>query len=409
VRRHLHIDPFSGLAGDMFVAALVHLGAPAGAMTEALNSIRFPGVDSVELRFHDVESHGVRGLRLEISITPRRQTAHRHYAEIRDAIASAALEGNVRRRALEALETVGRAEAAAHGVALEEVHFHELGGFDSVVDFVGAALGIEALGVESVTSNPLPLGRGEIRSAHGTLPSPAPATLEILKGLPTVGLDIALELVTPTGAALAKTFVGSFGPPPPMVLEAVGAGFGSSSIPGRPNCVRLFAGDDSGGGLRREPMLLLETNLDDLPAEVLGTLIATCIGAGAIDAWLTPTVMKKGRPAHVLSALCREEVSGALEEAFFRHSSTLGVRRTRIDRDALERRWEKVVTPWGPVRLKLGVLNGAVVNRAPEFEDCAALAERAGVPVKEVYGAALAGWQAGADRARPLSGSLGKK
>jgi uncharacterized protein (DUF111 family) len=381
VRRHLHIDPFSGLAGDMFVAALVHLGAPAGAMTEALNSIRFPGVDSVELRFHDVESHGVRGLRLEISITPRRQTAHRHYAEIRDAIASAALEGNVRRRALEALETVGRAEAAAHGVALEEVHFHELGGFDSVVDFVGAALGIEALGVESVTSNPLPLGRGEIRSAHGT----------------------------PTGAALAKTFVGSFGPPPPMVLEAVGAGFGSSSIPGRPNCVRLFAGDDSGGGLRREPMLLLETNLDDLPAEVLGTLIATCIGAGAIDAWLTPTVMKKGRPAHVLSALCREEVSGALEEAFFRHSSTLGVRRTRIDRDALERRWEKVVTPWGPVRLKLGVLNGAVVNRAPEFEDCAALAERAGVPVKEVYGAALAGWQAGADRARPLSGSLGKK
>ena len=398
--RHLHIDPFSGLAGDMFLAALVHLGAPAGTLTEALNSIRFPGVDSVELRFRDVESHGVRGLRLEISVTPPRQAAHRHYADLRDAIASAALGERVQRRALDALETVGRAEASAHGVELERVHFHELGGFDSVVDFVGASLGLESLGVESVTSNPLPLGRGEIRSAHGILPSPAPATLEILKGLPTVGLDVAMELVTPTGAALARTFVDFFGPSPPMVLEAVGAGFGSASIPGRPNCVRLFAGDDRGSGLRREPMLLLEANLDDLPAEVLGTLIATCINAGALDAWLTPAVMKKGRPAHVLAALCRDDVSGGLEEVFFRHSSTLGVRRVRLDRDSLERRWEEVGTPWGPVRLKLGVLNGAVVNRAPEFEDCAALAERAGVPIKEVYAAALAGSQAGANRAR---------
>jgi uncharacterized protein (DUF111 family) len=199
-----------------------------------------------------------------------------------------------------------------------------------------------------------------------------------------------MEVVTPTGAALARSVATSFGPPPPMVLEEVGSGFGTTPCSARPNCLRLFLGQTEERGLTRESLLVLEANLDDLPAEVLATLIETCLVAGAVDAWLTPALMKKGRPGHVLSVLCGDEVAWAVEEVVFRHSSTLGVRRTRHERDALERSYEEVETPWGAVRVKVGHLGGEIVNRAPEFEDCRRLAERAGVPLKEVYAAALA-------------------
>jgi uncharacterized protein (DUF111 family) len=180
-----------------------------------------------------------------------------------------------------------------------------------------------------------------------------------------------------------------------MVLEAVGAGFGSSEAPGRPNCVRLFLGDSTARGFEREWLLVLEANLDDLPAEILATLIETCLEAGALDAWLTPVMMKKGRPGHVLSVLCREDAAVSIEEVVFRHSSTLGIRRKGVERDALERAWEEAGTPWGPVRIKKGILRGVVVNRAPEFEDCRRLAQESGVPVKEVYAAALSACRPG--------------
>jgi uncharacterized protein (TIGR00299 family) protein len=398
--QHLHIDPFNGIAGDMLLAALVHSGAPPKPIEEALNGVPFPGVESVRLKFHNVESYGVRGLRLEVILEPPPRTAHRSFPEIRDAIASATLPPHARARALDALEIVGRAEATVHGVELTDVHLHELGGFDSVVDFVGAAVGLDLLGVETVTCGPLPLGRGEIRCAHGTLPSPAPATSEILIGLPIVGLDVEKEVVTPTGAALARSLAGSFGPPPAMVLGKMGTGFGTARFPGRPNCLRLFLGQTGEKGLRRESMFLLEANLDDLPAEVLATLIDTCLTAGAVDAWLTPALMKKGRPGHILSALCSDETAWSVEQTVFRHSSTLGVRRIRHDRDALERTWVEVETPWGNVRVKKGRLGEEVVNRAPEFEDCRRLAEHAGVPLKEVYSAALS-----AARSAAISGA----
>jgi len=388
---HLHLDPFSGIAGDMLLAGLVHLGAPAGEVEEALNRVPFPGLERVRLAFPAEESHGVRGLRLAIEMEPPPVQTHRTYPELREAIAATPLPDRARQRSLEALELLARAEAKVHGVQPEQVHFHELGGFDTVVDLVGGCLALDLLGVSSVSCGPLPLGRGSIRCAHGVLPSPAPATLELLTGLPTVGLDLELELVTPTGAALARALASRFAPPPPMVLRAAGAGFGTSRLPGRPNCLRLLLGDPTPAGDGRESLWVLEANLDDLPPEILATLPEACLAAGALDAWLTPALMKKGRPAHLLSALCREDARAAVEEAFFRHSSTLGVRALAVERLALERRWAEVATPWGGVRVKLGARGGRVVNRAPEFEDCRRVAEEAGVPLKEVYAAALAG------------------
>jgi hypothetical protein len=218
--------------------------------------------------------------------------------------------------------------------------------------------------------------------------------LELLKGFPVAGLDLEGEVVTPTGAALVTTLAAP-APAPPMLLEAFGAGFGQSEFPGRPNCLRLFLGTRLDGaaqsdGVSREHLMLLAANIDDLPAEILGTLIDTCLQAGALDAWLTPVLMKKGRPASLLHALCPADRTWAVERSLFRSSSTLGIRRSWVERDALGRLWEEADTPWGRVRIKVGRLGNEVVNRAPEFEDCLRLAEVAGVPVKEVYAAALA-------------------
>ncbi len=387
--RHLHIDPFSGIAGDMLMAGLVDLGASAGFVEEAVRAVRLPGVEAVRLEFPAVSQCGVRGRRLRLEVGPGPAPESADYPAVRSSVASAPLSPPYRDRALRVLEALGTAEAGAHGVALEDVRFRELGGFDTVVDVVGCAAALESLDIAGATCGPLPLTRGEIRAPHGVLPAPAPATLALLCGVPTFGLDVGGELVTPTGAALARGLADDFGPPPPLTLRASGAGFGSTELPGRPNCVRLLLGETPALSGTRENLRVLEANLDDLPAEILGTLIEVCLAAGALDAWLTPALMKKGRPGHLLSALCRAEAEAAVADALFRHSSTLGVRSASVEREALERTWEEVDTPWGAVRVKIGRRAGQELNRAPEFEDCRRVSSAAGVPLKEVYASAL--------------------
>lgn len=389
--RHLHLDPLSGIAGDMLLAGLVHLGASPQAIEDAVNAVPAPVATRVRLGFDPHGAWGVRGLRLRVTLDPPRATESRAYSELRGALASAPLPASVQARSLAALEALARAEAAVRGLELDQVRFCELGGFDTVVDLVGGCLGLELLGIESASCGPLPLGRGTMPDSRaGASPCPSPTALELLHGLPTVGLDVEHELVTPTGAALARTLASSFGPAPLMLLLGTGAGFGTAVLPGRPNCLRLFLGEGVEPPPGREPLRVLEANLDDLSPEILATLPEACLAAGALDAWLTPILMKKGRPAHLLSALCRPQDQGAVEAAVFRHSSTLGIRSLGVERAALERRWEEVSTPWGPVRIKLGILEGEVVNRAPEFEDCRRIAQSADVPLKEVYTVALA-------------------
>ncbi len=393
--RHLYIDPFTGTAGDMLLAALLDLGADPGAVEGALEGVRFPGVERLRIEAVPVEQCGLRGLGVRVLAEPEPTAGGQPLAVLRDAIAGSRAPDAVRGRALAALETVARAEAAVHGVPPEAVHFHELGGVDTVADLLGVCAAVADLGVTAVTCGALPLGRGAVRCAHGRIPNPPPATLRILEGVPVHGVDLALETVTPTGAALVRTLADGFGPAPAGVLGPVGTGFGTSRIEGRPNCTRVWWVEPPASA--RETVWQVEATLDDLPGELLATLVPACLEAGAVDAWLAPVLGKKGRPAHVVTALCPAGAAGPVEDALFRHSSTLGVRRTRWERTVLKRTWQEVATPWGPVRVKVGSRGGRCVNRAPEFEDCAALAREAGVPVKDVYEAALAAALTGAD------------
>jgi pyridinium-3,5-bisthiocarboxylic acid mononucleotide nickel chelatase len=385
--RHLHIEPFSGVSGDMLLAGLLHLGAPLGEVESALQGSSFPGVRRLRLQTAEISSFGVPGLSLRVEVEPRPEREASAFAEVRAWVEAALPAGRGRERACRTLQTLVEAHACAAQLPPEEVRFHELGGLDTAVDLVGVASALEALGVESLTCGPIPLTRGGLHAHGRTVPTPSAATLELLKGWPTVGLDLEGELVTPTGAALATTLAEA-APSPPMTLLGSGAGFGKSLLPKRPNCLRLYLGEARPRRPEAERLVELAANLDDLSAEILATLPGACLRAGALDAWLTPALMKKGRPGQVLHALCTPGEADAVEEAIFRDSSTLGVRKTEVERRALTRAWEEVSTPWGPVRVKVGTLEGEVVNRAPEFEDCRQLASKEGVPLKDVYAAA---------------------
>jgi len=384
--RHIHIDPFNGIAGDMLLSALVCLGASAADIEAAVNSALSPKFGSVRLVFTEVRDFAVKGLRLKVVPDLQSPPPSLSYPEITALIRSAALPEKTAETALRAFAEIGAAEALAHGVSLEETHFHELGGVDSVVDFIGVPLGLDLLGIKSVSCSPPPLGGGKIICAHGTLPAPAPATLEILKGMEVAPSDVDAEITTPTGAALAKSLCPRFSSPPAMTLEATSAGFGSMKFKDRPNCLRLFLGKTQcENEIRRERLFHIEANIDDMPAEILATLIDVCLDAGALDAWLSPVLMKKGRPAHILNALCPLEALSGVEKAVFRSSSTLGARITTVDRDSLARTFEEVETPWGKVSIKQGFLDGKPVAVSPEFEDCRRIAAEQGIALKDVY------------------------
>lgn len=384
---HLHIDPFSGVSGDMLLASLVDAGAPSEAIQEVLAGTVVPGGERVELSFSEVSQHEVTGQRVQIQRGSRRSDAEPSGVAVREALASAPLEEEVRTRALDALDLLVRAEARARRIPEGTVRLR--GATEAFVSFLGCSLALDLLGVKDVSCGPLPLGSSGNLGEPGSVLSPTPTTLEILKDTPIVGADLGFEAVTPVGAALVRTLARSFGPPPPMTLGCTGVGFGSLTPPARPHCLRAILGTVQESGGARRPLVLLETNIDDLSAEILATLIEECLNAGALDAWLTPVLMKKGRPAHLFTALCPPARVDEVESVFFDHTSTLGVRRSAVERVSLDRSWEHVETPWGSVRVKVGTRDGRQVNRAPEFEDCRSAAKRAGVPLKEVYAAAL--------------------
>lgn len=306
-----------------------------------------------------------------------------------ELITQADLPDVVKRNAIAAFQIIGEAEAAIHGTTIEKIHFHEVGAIDSIADIVAAHFALHLLGVEEVYASPLHVGSGTVKCAHGIMPVPAPATARILQGVPTYGGNVAGELVTPTGAAIAVHNVKSFGPAPLMKVSAIGYGAGTKDLPDRANVLRVLIGELAGGA-GQDTVSVIEATIDDMSGELWPPLMQAALNEGARDAVLIPVIGKKGRPAHILSVLCDPSQEEKIARLILAHSTTFGVRIRQEKRVILDRAFRQVSTPWGEVPVKTGAFDGETHTLAPEFEVCRALAEAAGVPVKRVYEAAWA-------------------
>jgi uncharacterized protein (TIGR00299 family) protein len=307
-------------------------------------------------------------------------------------IGKAGISQRAKATAVAIFEALGAAEARIHNSDIETVHFHEVGAVDAMVDIICAAVGAEALGVDEIVCSPLNVGGGTVKCAHGVLPVPAPATVELLQGAPIYSSGIQVELVTPTGAAIVKTLARKFAPFPAMTIEKSGYGAGTRDFPGHPNVVRLTIGESQAvfaGNTSQETLSVLEANLDDLNPQVFGYVVERLLEAGALDTFAVPVQMKKNRPGTLLTVLARPEDADRLTQIIFTETSTLGVRRREEQRQTLARKWFKVATRWGDVRLKIASMNGTVTNYAPEYEDCRKIAAEHQVPLKSVMNEAV--------------------
>lgn len=443
--RIAYLDCVGGISGDMLLAALLDAGAPMDALVKGLLTLRLPewklvlgrtrkssldaAMLSVLIGGSDAGASGHLRLPpgdapLEASADPSHSpaerghthshshtkshshteasdshththTAHsdssgvRTFGSVVALISTSELPAPVKESAIAVYRRLGEAEARVHGETLESVHFHEVGAVDSIVDIVGAVLALHLLEVTHVVCSPLPNGRGFVRCAHGLMPIPPPATAELLKGVPIRAVDVEGELVTPTGAALAGALAQSFGPLPSMRIDAVGVGAGRKDFP-FPNIVRVFIGERTERAPEATRVLLLEANIDDQSPQLLSAAMDALLAVGALDVWITPILMKKGRPAHTLSVLATPEQQSSILDTLFRTTSTLGVRWSEHDRECLDREWRSVETTCGIVRVKIGSRNGRVVNVAPEYEDCVRAASESGMPVKRVLAEASA-------------------
>ena len=386
--RLVYVDAVAGVAGDMLLAALIDAGAPVDDIRAGLEQL---GIADLGFEVERTDRHGLTAAR--VRVTAADAGVHRDWAAVRAIIDRAGLPPRAHRRAQEVFRRLALAEARVHGVAADRVHFHEVGALDALADVCGVALALEALAVDWVACSPLPVGRGLVTAAHGVLPLPAPATLELVQGVPLFGVEADVELVTPTGAALVAALAEHrFGPLPPMQLEQVGYGAGARELPDRPNVVRVLLGTSptAAHAPPRRTAVLIECTLDDLSGELVADAASACLEVGALDAWLTPVHMKKGRPGVVLTAVARPEHEARVVEAMARHSTTLGVRTLPVSRWELDRKHQTVDVDGQAIAVKLGLLGGEVVNLAPEHDDVARAAAALGRPAKTVWAQAWA-------------------
>ena len=385
----LYFDCFSGISGDMTVGALIDAGAGFETIRTGLLSL---GVEGFDVAVEPVKKKGITATQFHVNIDENQKQPHRHLRHVVEIIEKGSLPEPVKRASIATFQIIAEAEAEVHGSTIEKVHFHEVGAVDSIVDIVGAHYALHLLGIERVEVSPLHVGSGTVKCAHGIMPVPAPATALILRGKPTYGGEVDGELVTPTGAAIAVQAASAFGPAPRMTVHSIGYGSGTKDLPDRANVLRVLIGEtaDTGGPPPSEDITVIEANLDDMTGELVAPLIQAALEAGARDAFITPITAKKGRPAWVVTLLCEPALCSAMVSLLFAHSTTLGVRTRTEQRFVLDRDWKTADTPWGPVRLKRGLLGGQVNTLAPEFDDCQAVAAKAGVPVRRVYEAALA-------------------
>ncbi len=383
-----YFDCFSGAAGDMILGALLHAGVPLDVLREAVARLRLPDVTLIAAQ---VSRGGLAAT--HVRIATGEDPPHRHLPDILRIVEQAAFPPLVSQRIQRVFTRLAEAEAAVHGISPDKVHFHEVGAVDAIVDIVGACVGLDALGLERLICSPLPTGSGTVRCAHGILPIPAPATAELLRGVPLADCDEPGELTTPTGAAVLTTLADSFGPPPAMRITSIGYGAGTRDNGARPNVIRLLVGDSETRPADEEDrVVVLETQVDDTTGQTVGFALERLLQAGALDVYTVPIMMKKGRPGHLLTVLCRPAEAVALEDILFAETTTLGVRQYECLRHKLARAEETVSTRFGPVRVKVARRADHVLRAWPEFEDCAALAREHGVPLRTVQDAALAAW-----------------
>jgi uncharacterized protein (TIGR00299 family) protein len=371
------IDCSAGISGDMLLGALVDAGAALEVLQSAVGAV---AVEPVRLVSREVERGGIGCLKVDVEVAD--DTATRTWADVRSLLEGASLAEPVRSLALDVFTRLARAEAAVHRVPVDQVHFHEVGALDAVADVVGCAAGLHALGLESLSASPVTLGSGTTRGAHGPLPVPPPAVLALLAGVPVRSGPVVKEMTTPTGAALLAAAVTSYGPLPPMTLLRSGSGAGDRDPAELANVLRLVLGEPVAG--HTTSRVVLETNVDDLDPRLWPGVLQALLAAGASDAWLTPILMKKGRPAHTLSVLCNDHHVAPVSEVVFRETSTLGLREFDVGRRTLQRAERTVEVDGQRIRVKLGLLHGDVVNAMPEWEDVAAAAAALGRPAKQV-------------------------
>jgi uncharacterized protein (TIGR00299 family) protein len=388
-----YVDGVSGASGDMLLGAVLDAGWPVAALQETLQ--HFP-VTGWTLLAERVERQGIAAT--QVSFTLPGDQPLRHLQDLLHLLAAANLTDSVQGRAARVLRALAAAEAAVHGISVEDVHFHEIGALDTLFDIVGVITGLDALAVERLHVGPINVGGGTVTIAHGLLPVPPPAVALLARDLITYGTPDAGELLTPTGAALLATLGVAVPAQPPMRISAAGYGAGQKHLP-QANVVRLILGATVNPAaalvadavpVLQDELLVLSCNIDNMNPELYTYVLEQLFAAGALDAWLTPIIMKKGRPAVQISVLTAHATAPALRETLFRETSTLGIRSARVQRDRLERRWDVAQTTYGPIRVKVGLLGSEAVNRAPEYEDCAATARKHGVALKVVYAAAMA-------------------
>ena len=381
-----YFDCFSGISGDMTLGALVDAGCPLGLLRDELKGLDVPGW---EISAEKVWKNGMAAT--HVSVHAEDTQTHRSLTTILAVLEKSKLAAAVRERASAIFRRLGEVEAAVHDVPIEKIHFHEVGAVDAIVDIVGACLGFSALGIERFACSALNVGGGTVKMAHGVLPVPAPATARLLLGKPTYSNGVQKELVTPTGAAIVATLCQTFGPQPPMRMESLGYGAGTTDLEGQPNVLRIMVGESLEVSETEfdEEVRVIEANLDDLNPQVYGYLVEKALGAGALDVFTTPVQMKKGRPGTLLTLLCKPNRAKQLMDLVFAETTTFGLRSYTAQRRVLPREWERVQTRFGEVRLKVARVKGKVLQVSPEYEDCRKLAEEKKVALREVMEEAM--------------------
>jgi uncharacterized protein (TIGR00299 family) protein len=388
-----YLDCSSGISGDMFLAALLDAGVELDRLRAELAKIDLGPYEFTQSR---VMRGGLAGNHVDI-VVPGKQP-HRHLSHIEKLIGAAAIDEAVKRKSVQVFRRLGEAEAKLHNRPVEKIHFHEVGAVDAILDIVGVCLGLAMLGSPELACSPLNVGGGRVEAAHGTLPVPAPATAELLKGIPVYSTGVECELVTPTGAAVVSTLAMGFGPVPAMKVERIGYGAGATDLPGHPNIVRLMLGEKTkgpattSGGAGDEAVLVIEANIDDMNPQLYGYFAEKALAAGALDVTCAPVQMKKNRPGLLVSVLTKPELESVLTGLLFAETTTIGVRITQARRKVLDREVVTVETAYGAVKMKVARLEGKIANAALEFEDCRRLAEEKSVPLKDVMRAAQAAW-----------------
>jgi uncharacterized protein (TIGR00299 family) protein len=398
VAKVLYLDCFSGVSGDMILGACLDAGLPLDQLRAALGSL---GLEDYAVSAERVLRSGISATRWRLderipadAVPPQDAGGHphRHVPQIERLIARSALAPAARERAIGLVRRLAAIEAEIHQARVEDVHLHEVGALDSILDIVGGVFALEWFGADRIVASPLNLGSGTVRCAHGTLPVPAPATARLTQGVPVYADGPAVELTTPTGALLVTGFAASYGALPPMRIDRIGYGAGQRDFPDRPNVLRILVGDDADSVAARQRVTLMTFEIDDMNPQIYGVLLDVLLAAGALDVYYTAVQMKKNRPGTLVTVMAPPERRAALSALVFRETTTLGVRYHDVEREVLDREIVTVATPWGAVPLKVARLGGVVTNAAPEFDACAALARAHGVPVKDIQAAATKAW-----------------